>query len=171
MGAEARTRKPRAGVTVTSLDALVGAHPDALRDFYEQGRPCDPARVGRAEGLVLGVAGLAEAHAATGPLVRAVARHFSLWKGKAFESGGTSGANVFLGRRALRFRSEVAPSLLDGQPTLALRYDGLDNPWPASRLADELREVGPGVVLGPLLWLGGDGRAQPVVWWGLTPEG
>ncbi|MBM4359417.1 MAG: hypothetical protein FJ096_15040 [Deltaproteobacteria bacterium] len=157
--------------TITSLDALVGAHPDALADFFAGGRPCDPSRVTTNRGLLLALQPLAPAHALLGPLVAGVARRFVPWGGKTFESGGTAGANVVFGRKVLRFHGEVVPSALDGRPTLALRYDGLRNPWPAAHLQDELREVGPGVVLGPLLWRSADGAATPLLWWGLTPGG
>ncbi|MBM4374183.1 MAG: hypothetical protein FJ095_03790 [Deltaproteobacteria bacterium] len=155
--------------TVTSLDGLVGGHPEALRDIYLSGAPCDPVGLGCTRGRLLAFEPLARVHLLVRPLVAGVARSLSPWEGKDFESGGTAGANLILGRRTLRFRCEAGSSRLDGLPTLLLSHDGLDNAWPGDRLADELREVGPGVLLGPLLWR--ESRSHdvtPILWWGLS---
>lgn len=158
----ARATPHRTMTTISSLEPLLGGHPHALADFYRAGRPCDPSSVRSGEGHLLAFDALANAHAAARPIVTLLGKHFSPWRGKAFESGGTAGTNLFFGKRLARFHGEVAPSLFDGQPTLLLRYDGLGNPWPLSLLKDELREVGPGVAIGPLLWKG-----TPVLWWGV----
>jgi hypothetical protein len=168
-GSGDRSKPARTMATIPSLDALVGAHPDALADFYAAGKPCDPARLSTSRGLLLAVQPLAPAHALLRPLVAGFARHLVPWGGKAFESGGTAGANLVFDRKVLRFRAEMLDSMLDGRPTLSLRYDGLGNPWPTAHLVDELRQVGPDVALGPLLWLGSEGRATPILWWGLKP--
>jgi hypothetical protein len=81
-----------------------------------------------------------------------------------FESGGTSGSNVLLGRRVHRFRCEVEPSRLDEAPTLALRYDGLGNGWPVAHLFGELRQVQDNFALGAAFWR--DSR-KPMLWFGL----
>jgi hypothetical protein len=167
--ASPRSRAARSVATVTTLDGLVGGHPEALRDIYLSGAPCDPVGLGRVRGWLLAFEPLARVHLLVRPLVAGVARSLSPWEGKDFETGGTAGANVVLGRRTLRFRCEAGASRLDGLPTLLLSYDGLDNAWPGERLADELREVGPGVLLGPLLWSGSTGGpASPILWWGLS---
>lgn len=161
--AAARSPKARTMATITSLEALVGAHPDALADFFASGAPCDPSTLGTRRGRLLAVAALGPMHAASRPLLVALATRLTPWTGKAFESGGTSGSNVVFGHRRARFHAQIAPSNLDGEPSLVMRYDGLKNPWPLPELVEELREVGPGVALGPLLWRG----SHVLLWWGL----
>ncbi|HVY48935.1 MAG TPA: hypothetical protein VHB21_23760, partial [Minicystis sp.] len=110
---------------VTSLDALVGAHPEALEKIYRTGRPADPAELGDApRGRVLAFAPASELFMLARPAVRAFAGTSVPWRGKTFDHGGNSGQNVVFGKKMLRFRAEVGPSEIDGQPTLVLRYDG-----------------------------------------------
>jgi hypothetical protein len=159
-------RRARAIATVTSLEQLVGAHPDAIADVYRAGAPADPSRIANGRGRLLAVTGLAAAHVATRPLVVAVAKHLSPWRGKAFESGGTTGTDIVLGRKMFRFHSEVAASSFDSEPTLIIRYDGLGNPWPLDRMILELRTIAEGIAVGPAFW-----RASsfaPALWWGLA---
>lgn len=166
--ASAQARPTRAVAAVTSLDALVGGHPDALRDIYLSGAPCNPVGLDRLRGRLLALAPLAGAHLLVRPAITALAESVRPWEGKTFESGGTTGANLILGRQTLRFRCEVAPSFLDGMPALRLEHDGLGNAWPAEHLVDELREVGPGVFIGPLGWRDARGNTSVVLWWGLS---
>lgn len=150
---------------VESLDALVGAHPDALRDLYGAGEPADATALGGLRrGRLLTVEPLEGAFVLTRPLVRALSR-FGLFAGKTFESGGTAGRDHFARRDRFRFRCEVGPSLLDGRPTLVMRYDGLGNPWPISACVDELRAVS-GVGVG-LTAVSPGRRARVAFWWGL----
>ncbi|RLB60409.1 MAG: hypothetical protein DRI90_13780 [Deltaproteobacteria bacterium] len=160
----------RAMAPITSLESLVGAHPDALRDIYGAGSAADPSELqGQPRGLLLGVELLAPVYALTRPLVRTVAHHLLPWRGKVFESGGTAGLNRVFRWRLFRFHCEVADSELDGRPTLVLRYDGLENPWPISRVVDELRLVGDGVAIGPVSVII---RSAPKLlgWWGLSTQ-
>lgn len=166
-GDDTRAKHSRGTAQIASLDALVGAHPDALSDFYAAGRACDPTTMTIQRGVVLAFQPLAPAHALTRPLVTAIVRHLMPWRGKAFESGGTAGANLFYGGKSLRFHGEVIASALDGRPTFSMKYDGLGNPWPAANVIEELREVGPGTHVGPLLWRGSDGSTKPLLWLGL----
>ena len=170
--ADAHRRSPRARAmaTIASLDTLIGAHPEALADYYATGSPADPSAIGTGHGRILALESLASTHAATRPLIVALARHLSPWSGKTFESGGTAGANLVFGKRLARFHGEVAPSLLDGAPTLLMRHDGLGNPWPLRNMVDELRQIGPGVAIGPLLWPSVSRAVKPILWWGLSTE-
>ena len=124
-------RRPSA--QVTSLSSLIGAHPDSLRSIYAAGRPADPAELGDSpRGRVLSFGAGARVFMAMRPVLQALATDAFPWKGKVFDHGGNSGQNVVFGRRAFRFHAEVEPSLLDGEPTLALRYSdaAYKNPWP-----------------------------------------
>jgi hypothetical protein len=94
------------------------------------------------------------------------------WIGKSFE---TVGPNVLVGHnrlrllggvRALAFTAAVEPSLHDGRPALILRYDDPRVPGPrwTRRLHDELREVEPGLLAGPVALLRRRGRPLTVCW-------
>lgn len=157
----------RFATPVHSLATLVGAHPASLRHIYESGAPADPAALGDApSGKLLAIEPAAELFLLTRPIVRAVANHLVPWRGKTFDHGGNSGQNVVFGKKVVRFRAEVGPSEIDGQPTLALRYDGFGNPWPVSAIFDELRMIGEGIALGNAYLVAG-GRKHLLLWWGL----
>lgn len=82
------------------------------------------------------------------------------WQGKSFESAGVSqseGANQIrpLGRVA-PFTATIEPSAIDGAPCVYLDYERPENPWPIRKIRDEIREISPGLFLGPaMLELGG----------------
>ncbi|AUX40871.1 hypothetical protein SOCE26_022730 [Sorangium cellulosum] len=153
-----------------SLDSLIGAHPDALRQMYRAGKPADPAELGDApRGRLLALQPTVGVHLATRPLIRALAAGWMPWKGNEFDHGGNSGTNLVLGSKVCRFKAQRLPSELDGEPTLALTYGekAFGNPWPVSALKDELRAVGPGFAIGPML-LKWQERWHLVLWFGLT---
>jgi len=155
----------RAATQVSSLSVLVGAHPDALLAFYQEGRAADPAELGDApRGRLLALIPGGELFLLTRPLLRALATDLLPWRGKVFDHGGASGQNVIFGKRALRFSAEVGPSAIDGRPALLLDYAPAahDNPWPVRAIRDELRTVGDGVAIGPALY-----GSRPLIWFGL----
>jgi hypothetical protein len=160
----------RIATYVGTLDDLVGAHPDALRKIYGGGRPTDPSELGDApRGRVLAIEAGREVFFLVRPVIQALGSDAFPWKGKIFDHGGNAGQNVVLGRPVLRFRTELAPSDVDGKPTLSLLYDSpaFKNPWPLRNIKDELRTIAPGIAIGPasitlrgsrklLLWFGLD---------------
>lgn len=159
----------RSTFEVSSLSALVGAHPDALRDIYDAGRPTDPAELGaspRGDVLALALPRGADAFMIVRPLLKALSGDVNPWKGKVFDHGGNSGQNVVLGRRSLRFHAEVEPSNIDGRPSLVLRYSDpvYKNPKILRSIVDELRTVGPGVAVGPVLRMR-EGRSPEILFW------
>src|SRR5690606_5683180 len=100
-------RGARRVIKVASLDSLVGAHPDALRDLFREGEPTDATALGgRRRGLLLAVAPFEDAFLLTRPLVRAVSR-LGIFAGKSCESGGTAGRDLFVGGEHFRFRCEL----------------------------------------------------------------
>lgn len=121
---------------------------------------------GLADGTFLTFEPLRGAYLLTRPATQLLSRYMLGWRGKVFESGGTSGANLIFGRKLFRFHCEVEASRLDGQPTLTLRYDKLGNPWPVRNIVDELRRVGDHVCIGPAS-LQLDGDQHLLFWWGL----
>jgi hypothetical protein len=159
----------RVMVQVSSLDSVVGAHPDALREMYEAGKPADPAELGDTPRLrLLALAPLTGVHMAARPFVQALASGWAPVSGKEFDHGGNSGMNIVFGKKVCRFRAEVVPSELDGRPALALTYSdkAFGNPWPVSAMKDELRAVASGIALGPA-FLAWRGSQILVLWFGL----
>lgn len=154
----------------SSLAALSGAHPDALRGLYSAGRATDPAELGDApRGALLALGEVTELLLVNRSLVRLLS--VFPWEGKTFDHGGNSGKNLLLGKPLVRFHAEIAPSSLDGKPALVLSYDVAEhkNPWPLRALIDELRTVGDGIAIGPVLFRRGKSGASPrlLFWFGL----
>lgn len=175
-GASARASEVREGAVrhpfmqVARLDDLLGAHPNALREYYRAGTQADPVELGEApRGLLLAVEPARNVHFLVRPLVNTLGKGPALWSGKSFDGHGT-GANLVLGRPVARFAIETGPSDIDGQPALILRYDdpALGNSWPVRNLRDELRMVGDGIALGPALFApSATGERKVIVWFGL----
>jgi hypothetical protein len=85
------------------------------------------------------------------------AASFFPWAGKSFEAksdGEGSGINRIRlggGLRWFPFQTRVEPSAIDGAPCILLDYDHAPNPKPIRMIRDELREVAPGLFLGPAM--------------------
>ena len=141
---------------VTTLDDLTRMSPPALAELYQRSAvPVLTALSGEPHGRMLALDGV------RGPTRRVVRRlaartHFP-WRGKAFShvrSDRGQGVNrIRLGRelRWYPFETTIAPSAIDGEPCLFLNYDCADNPWFIRAIRDELREVSPGLYMGPAL--------------------
>jgi hypothetical protein len=159
-------QRPYSMGRVRELDSLLGTHPAALADLYQAGHPLESGCLGGDHrGRVLALA-LDSTFMLVRPLMVALARGPALWRGKSFVPDGRAGHNL-LGRwRAIPFRAETCPSELDGAPTLMLRYDGLGNPWPLSRVVDELRQIDDTVAIGPVSLRTARGSVR-LGWWGL----
>lgn len=90
------------------------------------------------------------------PVVAALAKApYFPWIGKRFEAfdaerGQGINRTRLLGER-YRFDLRFDRSALDGERCVLLDYDVPDNPWFIRRIRDELREVRPGLFLGPAL--------------------
>jgi hypothetical protein len=67
---------------------------------------------------------------------------------------GTGSNRVHLGGRhqLFPFHTRITPSVLDGRDCVVLDYDLPDNPLVIRKIHDEIREVSPGVYLGPAMW-------------------
>jgi hypothetical protein len=147
--------------TLLGLDDLATRTASELQQLYRAAAP--PANMGAVDGPLIGrmlaVAGLPAALGA--PLRRWAASHSFVWEGKTFQAisdergSGINRVRVpgVLGRQNLfPFATSFAPSAIDGKPTLVLDYDLDTNPGYIRHVHDEIREVSPGVFLGPAMW-------------------
>jgi hypothetical protein len=98
-----------------------------------------------------------------------------VWEGKTFTSSSdTAGighnrvrVDGVLGRQNLfPFATRFDASALDGRRALVLDYDLAVNPPYIRRIHDEVREVEPGLLLGPAMWKRGDDKVL-VLWFAL----
>lgn len=69
------------------------------------------------------------------------------------------------------FATRVQPSVIDGNDTIALDYEQPGNPWFVRKIHDELREVSPGMFLGPAMWKRGESQPANVLWFALDATG
>jgi hypothetical protein len=154
------------------LDTLADLSSAELESLYRAAtvsssmRAADGALVGR----MLAVRGLPEPIAA--PIRRWAASASFLWAGKTFEAAsdthGVGHNRVFgggvLGRQNLfPFETAFGASAIDGKPTLVLDYDLAVNPGYIRHVHDEIREVSPGMFMGPAMWK--SGAAKTLLLW------
>jgi len=160
--------------TALSLDALRRMSFEELEELYRAGRR--PASVsdldGEGEGAMLAVRRVGEPFAS---LLRAFGKSSLFpWRGKTFRSRGADrgeGINrVDLGFTRARwfpFATRFDASFLDGRPAFVLDYSGPGNPPLIRQIVDELREVAPGLYLGPAALKVG-GRPRPVLFFAVS---
>ena len=90
------------------------------------------------------------------------------WEGKSFQNkSGTTGEGInrinLLGkRRWFPFKTRFDASFLDGKPAFVLDYSGPGNPPFIRQIVDEVREVAPGLYMGPAA-LNLSGRPRPIL--------
>lgn len=163
---------PQAAV---GLDDLAQLSLDELDALYRGAKVSTSMRAadGALAGRMLAVRGVPGALAT--PLRRWAASSSFLWEGKTFQAGsdtrgtGINRVNVpgVFGRQNLfPFETSFGPSAIDGKPTLILDYDLAVNPGYIRKIHDEIREVSPGVFLGPAMWKSG-AKKTLVLWFGL----
>lgn len=114
--------------------------------------------------------------AAVAKLLRAFAASPAfLWDGKTFHAHSDEdgdGINRIripgaLGRQDLfPFHTTFAGSAVDGRPALILDYDLARNPPWIRKIHDEIRQVAPGLFLGPAMWKAASGPTT-LLWFAL----
>ena len=154
------------------LEGLAAMRVDALGKLYARARAPESvdALAGDPRGRMLAVRALDGGRAGTTLAGIARATWFP-WGGKSFSGAGRTGRGInrvhLGGRHALfPFLTSVRPSVIDGAPCIALDYDLPDNPGFIRAIHDEVREVAPGLFLGPAMWKSADGPAL-VLWFAL----
>jgi hypothetical protein len=167
-------------LTPPTLDDLASRTFDELAALYRSGTA--PASMdlldGALEGRMLAVRHLGRGFVGRN-LQRFAASESFVWEGKSFQSTDERmGAGInrvklpgLLGRQQLfPFVTTFEASVLDGEPTVVLDYDLPDNPPYIRKVRDELRQVSPGVFLGPALWKAKKGPAL-ALWFALRNVG
>jgi hypothetical protein len=151
------TATPPPAPTVRTLDDLAALDVAALEALYRRGTV--PASLRALDGSprcrMLAVRALDGA--ARGALARFAASEAFPWAGKSFtargdgEGTGINRVRWFGGKQWFPFTTRVEPSAIDGAPCILLDYDAPVNPRPIRMIRDELREVAPGLFLGPAM--------------------
>jgi hypothetical protein len=148
----------RATPAPLSLDDLAGKTVAELTALYQAGTI--PASIAALDGTprcrMLSIVGIDR-----GPVAAAIrnisASRFFPWAGKSFtsrtaeEGEGINRVRLAGERRWYPFATRVEPSAIDGKPAILLDYDLVQNPFFIRRIRDELREIAPGLFLGPAM--------------------
>jgi hypothetical protein len=142
---------------------------DQLSVVYRSAKP--PQALSDLNGDALG-AMLAWRTPASGPLARVLEAMGSSqkfpWEGKTFRSDqpdrgtGINRINLFRKMKWFPFSTRFDNSFLDGKPAFVLDYSGQGNPPLIAQIVDEVREVGPGVYMGPAAIKIG-GKPRPIL--------
>ncbi len=162
---------------VRNLDDLARMDARSLADLYARGTvPQALASLdGDLVGRMLAVRGLdrgAPFHA-----IASFARSMRFpWAGKSFrskDSGHGTGINrIDFGHsggrhRVFPFETRMGASVVDGHPAVILDYDLADNPPMIRAIHDEVREIVPGMFLGPACMKRKGGSPTVVLWFAL----
>jgi hypothetical protein len=161
-----------------SLDDLAALSFEALGALYDTGavpqtlEAVDGALVGR----MLATRWLRRLRPLHDRLRRFARSDAFVWAGKSFDAAGPDAGHginrirlpAVLGRQNLfPFATRFAPSAIDGRPAIVLDYDLPENPPYIRKIHDEIREVSPGVYLGPAMWKRASGSPVTVLWFAL----
>jgi hypothetical protein len=171
----AQSHATAARTSIHTLDTLAARSVDELDALYRAAAVSSTlhAADGQLIGRMLAVRGLPGALAR--PLRQWAASRSFMWEGKTFQASsdtrgvGHNRVNIpgALGRQNLfPFDTAFGPSAIDGRPTLILDYDLDVNPSYIRKIHDEVREVSPGLFLGPAMWKSARGKAL-VLWFAL----
>lgn len=162
-----------AALTMQVLTRMDGTELDAV---YRQGLlPTTLSALdGAPDGRVLALVGRAGRGWLAQVVRHVAAARFFPWQGKSFEATGEFTGN---GKNRLRgvgevypFATRVVPSEVDGQDCVVFDYDRPTNPFFIRAVRDELREVSPGLFMGPAMvkW---KGRSRTVLWFAIDKTG
>lgn len=172
----AQTAKVTKESSRLTLDQLAASSSETLAQLYSQGSVPASLKVldGAPKGRMLAVR-LIEKSPLADPIQRFAASAFFVWDGKSFQSkGAKTGTGInrvsvpgILGSQNLfPFDTLIGASAVDGNPTVILDYDKPANPPYIRKIHDEIREVSPGLYLGPAMWKADTGPVH-VLWFAL----
>lgn len=170
----ATSARPATASTVSgprTLDDLAELDVAALEAVYRRGTV--PSTLHALDGnpvcRMLSVRGL-DAGGRAG-FVRNLARaSWFPWAGKSFAAQSDAAGNginrirILGGKRWFPFTTKIEPSAIDGAPCIFLDYRHDVNPKPIQMIRDELREIRPGLFLGPAMLDTGNAPPRLVLW-------
>ena len=155
-----------------TVDQLAGMSVTELEDIYREGTLFDMSALdGAPPGRMLTIVG-ALGWQGMRRRVAAFARSSVFpWGGKSFHSFSTTtgrGINrvALLGEK-FPFDTRIEASAIDGKDCIFLDYDKPTNPWFIRAIRDELREVSPGLFLGPAMWAPRGATPKLVLWFAI----
>ncbi|GAB18724.1 hypothetical protein GOEFS_062_00330 [Gordonia effusa NBRC 100432] len=159
--------KAAGAITIDQLSQLDYAELDAL--FRRSSAPASLAALGNdAGGRALAVRGAD--HGRIARAIRAVegSRLFP-WVGKTltWEPDGKTGSGtnrVQFGRQWFPYNLRFGQSIIDQRASIVFDYDHPGNNALGRKLYNELREVSPGLFLGPVTWRKRDGSRRQLMW-------
>lgn len=158
--AAAKAKKNKSTKPVYTLDKLAAMSADELKALYANATVTDSLKAlnGTPEGRMLAIRGpIGRSPIADALRAFARSRRFP-WAGKSFDaSDDKNGSGINRVRLAgvrnwFPFKTRFEPSAIDGKPCIRLDYAQPENPLGIRSIRDELREVSPGVFLGPAMW-------------------
>ena len=144
-----------------SLDYLAARNLDELDALYRNATVSSTMHA--ADGALVGrMLAIRSMPSLIGKRIRRWAASSSfLWEGKTFQASSDTrgvghnrvfGGGVLGHQNLFPFETAFGPSAIDGKPTLILDYDLDVNPGYIRHVHDEIREVQPGLFLGPAMW-------------------
>lgn len=171
MSAPARSMQETSSLDLRALGQMNFAQ---LEQLYREGKR--PAALSDLDGDAVG-AMLAWRTPGRGPLAWLL-RSFGAssvfpWEGKTFKSQnqelgtGINRINLLKKMRWFPFKTRFDASFVDGQPSFILDYSGPGNPPLIRSIVDEVREVAPGLYLGPAALLV-RGRPRPILFFAVS---
>lgn len=158
-------------MTLDDLSAMSYADLDTL---YRSGRVPEDFSIldNKPKGRMLAVRGLSDTPASFIINTFAKSRLFP-WDGKSLaskasdEGEGINRMKLGVSMNWFPFETRVVKSVIDGKDTIYLDYEQPGNPVFITKIRDELREVSPGLFLGPAMWKTGKETASMVLWFAL----
>ncbi|CAM3919120.1 hypothetical protein [Smaragdicoccus niigatensis] len=166
-------------MTTYTLDDLSSMSFDDLEALYKSGSVPDHLEVldNKPKGRMLAVRGTHRITPVAGLLRLWSKLPVFPWDGKTLTSeDATSGKGINriqlgVSMDWFEFKTRIQKSLIDGNDCIVLDYEQPGNPWFIRKIHDELREVSPGMFLGPAMWKQGENDAANVLWFALDATG
>lgn len=161
--------------TQLTLDDLSDMNVEELDSLYRQGSMPSSFKAldGTPKGRMLAVRGI-DKTPSFAPLSFISKASVFPWDGKSFNAINDTRGNginrinlTVLKQNWFPFNTVMQPSVIDGKDCIYLDYDLPENPWFIRKIRDELREVSPGLFLGPAMWKTGSDSASLVLWFAI----
>jgi hypothetical protein len=157
-----------------TFDDLTALSLDQLAALYAGGTVPDDFALAlddKPKGRLVAVRGL-DSVPVVNKVIDIFARHpLFPWDGKTMEATSEQTADGINRIKAgakmnwFPFKTRVQPSSIDGEPTIVLDYEQKGNPILIKKIHDEIREVAPGMYLGPAMAKVGKGKPPVLVLW------